>query len=284
MEGVCSPVPITISLDSIKKKLKSKSREKSRKLVKEKHCKEKKLKSDVKKKSDVVRKKKKVEEYTPENSSIDNDFNKIIKEFNVDLLNSETAPEIHLEYTIPPHLILAYTYFLNDNFNKFISIGFSAQTLKPVVVLHHIGQSAVILSTSEWYSLFLNQKDIESAFTGTPFKAPKYLSEEAKIEQDTSFRIFLNKTSKFEFNINDWQCFVHLSELFKSILHLYTRTQDTVQLFYVKYTQLCFEKNVMCLDTSNFFVIENPFNLNLQRLFNELGLLFRQKCLNGMMN
>lgn len=273
----------------LKKKSKSKSKSKSSDKKKIKKIIKKTLKKTVDSENCVEKKKPKQKTKSQIvcdelNTTYEIEIANVLKEFNVDTIQPVVIKD---QYLKPPHLILAYTYFLNDDFNRIISIGFSTSTLKPVVVLHHVGNGSVVLTPNEWYSLFLHQQDIEGAMNGVAIKNPIFLSDDTKISQDDSGRITIKKTSfstTFTFQLNgyDWQCFIHLSELFKSILHLYTRSQEKVNLYYVKYTQLCFEKNVMCLDVASYFVVDNAFNLNLPRLFNELGLLFKQKCLNGL--
>lgn len=225
-------------------------------------------------KSEPGNKREKLEEYTP---GLPDELADVELITPLNELAFEVAPP---ELLKPPHLLLAYTYFLNGDFTKFVSVGYSSTRLKPVVLLHSTGNQPVILNPIEWYLIFGYQPDIEKTFFGNGFKTPKILADDVQIAATDTQEIILSKgINKMAINYLDWLVLVQLTELFKSILHLYNKTQDCVQQYFLRYTHLCFEKNALSLDTSQFFTLDSQFNCNFPRLFNELGLLFKQKTI-----
>lgn len=177
------------------------------------------------------------------------------------------------ENSVP--LLLAYTYFLNSNF--------SSETLKPTVTVTELGNGSIYLKATEWYTLFTYQKEIDTTYRGL-------LGNNVNVDLGTNVRLeldhikhsmfLINNCTKIEIKCMEFCYMVQLTELFKGILHMYNLMQPHVQEYYIKYTKLCFEKNVMCLNQDNFFGAKSAVTWNFPRLFHELGLYFIQKVLN----
>lgn len=177
--------------------------------------------------------------------------------------------------------LLSYTFFL-EKFAKFIAVGYSGITLRPIVFLF-AHNNEILLNSYEWYTIISYKNIIEKVFDGEIIKIPVFISEDIFLKSNFSNEIVICKSENtFEVNKFDWESILHLAELIKSILHLYLKTQDSVREYYNRYTQLCFEKNVMSLTSDNFFVLsENPYKCNFTRLFYELGVMLKQKCIKG---
>lgn len=66
-----------------------------------------------------------------------------------------------------PYLYLAYTYHLNRECTKYTSFGYSETPMEPVILIHEVGESFVILNCLEYSNIVLHADHINSYFNGT---------------------------------------------------------------------------------------------------------------------
>lgn len=64
-------------------------------------------------------------------------------------------------------LLLPYTYFLNENGTKYISVGYSTTSVSPVVFLCEIGQIFVQITPNEWNTLYTYRYNVTNFIKGT---------------------------------------------------------------------------------------------------------------------
>lgn len=186
--------------------------------------------------------------------------------------------------------LLSYTYFLNDECTKYITLGYSMDTLKPTVILHQIMpcNSFVILMAQEWYSILVHQERITNTFfvntaeTSSlsiyPFGDQKYLRLD-HIMKNVSIGTFGESDVQISIKQKEWRTMVQLTDLLNSILQYYIRTTEEVTQYFLKYTQTCFDKNLMFLGQEHFFKPTVDSKCNFIRLFNELGIFLSQKII-----
>lgn len=63
-------------------------------------------------------------------------------------------------------LLLPYTYFLNTDRSKHISIGFEIHSFEPIVLFYDVGKSLLELSGTDYFRIFNLAESIESFFHG----------------------------------------------------------------------------------------------------------------------
>ncbi len=186
-------------------------------------------------------------------------------------------------------LLLAYTYFLNDGCIRYLSAGFSTITLKPVIILCNDNNNILELTPQEWYQIFLHKEDIDKHVNGDLYKNTfHHLSK-----PDDKRLILLNEKPQIMLGDDktqiiigkkEWQSILPMVDLLNTILTFYTKIHDDIVQYYIKYTQLCFEKNALCLGLECYFPTEQKVEFNSTRLFNELGLFFLQQFQNNTVN
>lgn len=181
----------------------------------------------------------------------------------------------------PPYMVLPYTYFINTY--KYIAIGFSTPDIIPLIMIHHIGQSFIILCADEWAVLFTYILEINSTSLNYMHIETKNLSNTAYIVYDVKLgEIIINKDNvSLTLTKNDWSNILHMGFI-KSVLHYYTNCTQAVKDYYAMYMQICKENNLTHLDAINFFIPANEYKTcNYTRLFYEIGFLCKQQKRNN---
>lgn len=184
------------------------------------------------------------------------------------------------EYEKPPELVLAYTYFLKDTC-KYVSVGFSTPDIVPVIVIHHINECSITLSSAEWFSLFLYIAEIEDMFDKSLFMESKYLSDATSLVHDVSLgqMILIKDKVLLRLTKSDWSTIVHMSGFFRSVINFCTHSASAVKCYYDTYFIICLENNFKYLEHAHFFLQGNNYKplFNCTRLFHEIGFICKKK-------
>lgn len=178
-------------------------------------------------------------------------------------------------YVKPKPLFLAYTYFLNSEYTKYVSIGYMGEDFKTAIVLHEIGENCVVLSSFEWLSLFIYITEIDCAFNEQKMENLLKVTEDVNLKYNAvNKRIVLSKeATQVEITRHDWQIFLQLTEFFSFVLNWYNQTNALAKNYYDEYVGKCIENHLPYLDSSNYFLSKNcNKNCNFSRLFYEIGL------------
>lgn len=190
--------------------------------------------------------------------------------------SSSIVPEKKLKnYKVPEQLLLAYTYFIDNKHEKYVSIGYNIVDFKPCVILHHIGNACVTLDTIQWLNIFIAKNNTITAI----------LSSSEVVNIDGDF-IIVNGNEK-TVQINDvvvtkleWDLLQFFIDYTHSVLFWCKHATKYVHEFYNKYLEKCIEKNVLQLDVADYFT---PTDLNskcnFSRLFYEFPILCKEKLI-----
>lgn len=195
-----------------------------------------------------------------------------------------------------PKLFLAYTYHLNDECTKYISLGYHTRTFTTTILFHHIGVSVLELDTLEFTNIFMLSENISQYFQrGEPIEklSPnKYIqlamTTAANGEKQIVFERVGNTSStlKIALNEKEWNCMLELTNYFNPLLFWYQSSKSGVKHYYDHYVKLCCDTNKTFLTTQEFFApneIPNgqmyfspqPPSYNYSRLFYEIGIFCR---------
>lgn len=183
-------------------------------------------------------------------------------------------------YVKPKPLLLAYTYFLNNEYTKYISIGYQQDDFKTGIVLHDIGENCVVLSSFDWLSLFIYITEIDCAFSEQKLENPINVTSELILKYNVPNNCIIVSKDSAELKITrgDWQIFVQLTEYFSFVLNWYNQTSAIAKNYYDEYVAKCIENNLPYLNSSHYFSPKNcNKNCNFSRLFYEIGIINNEK-------
>lgn len=183
------------------------------------------------------------------------------------------------------NLLLAYTYFMcKDDCARYISVGFSTNTLQPVVILCNDNNNFVELSVEQWHKLFTYREEIDRHVNNDfqtharyPLSSNEPTGKTLEFWKNQPHFSIYNGDQYICIGKTEWEFIQPLTNLLNSILDFYARVQNDILQYYIKYTQLCFEKNAMCLGQDLYFPPVQKSDFNSVRLFNEIGLFLFQK-------
>lgn len=180
-------------------------------------------------------------------------------------------------------LLLSYTYFLNADCSKYISVGYNTETFKPQTKLHHVGVHRTTLGLVEWMYVFVIKNDeFSSLFTSkNPGKIQSSLkSIDIKFKRK-SRNLVING---FEISEQEWLIIVKLSNFIQSVLYWCKQTRSNIVNYYQKYVEKCRANNVSSLDVTHFFVVDdNEMKCNYSRLFYEITILCKTQLLSDIL-
>lgn len=177
-------------------------------------------------------------------------------------------------------LLLSYTYFINDDCSKYISVGFNPETFKPQTKLHHVGVHQSRLDLKEWIYIFTVKNDeFSSLFTS---KNPVKICCSLK-SLDIKFKKQKIIINGFEINAQEWLLIVKLSNFIQSVLYWCRQTANDVINYYQNYVEKCKAHNVYSLEATHFFVNDtSEMKCNHSRLFYEIPILCKNKLLSDI--
>lgn len=196
-----------------------------------------------------------------------------------DIFNAYELKLFCQKYNKPPPLLLNYTYFLNDEYTKYISIGFQQKDFKPGVIIHSIGENCVELSFFEWLSLFVYIPEIDNAFQTQKMEKIIVVTDEIYIKyyKDNNQLLLRKNATIIQITKADWIMFLRLTEFFSFIFNWYNQTSEIAKNYYIEYIDKCKQNGVTYLDSSSYFEPKTmKKNCNFSRLFYEIGFMKEQ--------
>lgn len=188
--------------------------------------------------------------------------------------------QIHQEV---PALLCQYTYFLNKESQKVLSIGFDPSTFRPVLHLTSlVNDEHLCFSNEDWACVTACLKYCLKYLIGSSDVA-WYSSNSLVIESIINNGERLIKITNlnvspgvFELNLNELQVINQFSTFLTRILKHYSDYWFDVEYYYRSYLLKCISWNKKQLDISDYFTPGNRC-LNYFRIFNEFPIVCRNK-------
>jgi len=190
---------------------------------------------------------------------------------------------------IIPDLLLSYVYFLNEWKTSSIIIGYDAESFGPKMFLLKEKQYQT-LSWDDWHFFYnysctiqqyFNDVDIEKTGQMVNGKCQRF---KLSLYKGKKHVIFIENSSKIKLNACEWERLWSLAPLLHSIFSWYMLTEKEISSYYILYLQKCILQNCSKLDYKDFFtpMHQNNNYCNYSRLFNELGILCKNKLINDL--
>ena len=184
-------------------------------------------------------------------------------------------------------LLLAYTYFINNENSKYISVGYSVENFSPCVIINYIGLGNLKLGLPEWLNIFMvKHEEISSLLNAGGVKKCQKLIKTMKntlIKFDEHTKTIV--ISNIAINHDEWLLKLQLTDYIQSVLYWCRQTTKEVSSYYNEYVKRCIELNTISLDTTDFFTNTNSiFKWNDSRLFFEIPILCKNKLYNDINN
>ena len=181
-------------------------------------------------------------------------------------------------------LLLSYTYFINADHTKYISIGYSAETFAPCVIINYIGNAHTKLGLIEWLDVFMVKNEEISTFfknceTSKCRKIKTIKNSQILFDYGTKSLILNN----LAINHQEWILIQQMTDYIQSVLYWCKHLTRAVSSYYTEYVKRCVENNVYNLDATQFFTDETPLiKFNFSRLFWEMPILCKNKLFNDI--
>lgn len=231
------------------------------------------------------------------------DKNKVEKEDqqNKNLENDDTVPNQTQEVknkqnsiNVSP-LLLAYTYQINNECSKLVSVGFETGSFQPAILFQNVNKSFLQLNVFEYINIFLYANEIQSFFNETNSLNVNnhYITIKSVIVKKVKHLIIKKKfneknssNQKIILKSEEWDILLRLFNFFDVLIFWYRSTAQNVFQYYKHYLQLCCEKNLRQLTTEYFFTPNESNNVqpishlygstvmfNYSRLFHEIPII-----------
>lgn len=205
----------------------------------------------------------------------------------------ENASENKVKRNIPkvkvPELLLAYTYFLNNNHSSHISIGYDNENFHMKIILY---KNSVYeeFNWDDWFNIFLNKSTIQNHFDdiySVDFvelpKSTGKCSFKLSVRNNAKCLISMDGVKKIVLDESEWQKLFSLIPFIHSIAYWYSNNWSEIHVFYLRYLKRCMEKNTFKLQAHEFFVENETFeSFNTSRLFNEIPTISKRKLVDNI--
>lgn len=190
-----------------------------------------------------------------------------------------------------PDLLLAYTYFLNEQHTCYINVGYNIDDFTLNVCLYKNGVFH-ILYFGEWSLLNANmitiKHHISSEDTGIEYiELPKL--DTSTISFKLSHRKFEKcliisgtNSKKIILNVKECEKLCELIPYLTSMVNWYAVTGNEIKNFYRQYLERCIERGLFKLSWTDFFLTDQQTGFtyyNYSRLFNEIPVLCKNKII-----
>lgn len=200
------------------------------------------------------------------------------------------------QYAKPKQQLLAYTYFINGEISKYISVGYDTNTFQPSVTIHHIGESSITLTSMEWMIMFVYIDQIKTYLDRTWTIIDGHntgiiqVTKEFTIEQHNALSdwVWFKKDDLNQITINgeEFSQIEHLADFFNTIIYRLKLSSELVKNYYNDYVDKCAMFGTECLSSSQYFVPAIEKNFNYNKLFIEIGIVCIRKnyCVTSQIN
>lgn len=190
-----------------------------------------------------------------------------------------------------PTFLQQTLYFINDQSIKFISIGYSPENdFKPTFILAN-SSSYVILSVTDWLSLFMMKQEIEKCFAAEKSDKESVLYAMKNITVSKypfgyhdSTVLLIENTPKTRLNnqvfinLREYSKLLELEPIFQSLLKQMQPNAAPIDDYYNMYAFYCIQKQKQFLSDDEYFLpIISINNVDSFKLFQEIPVICSEK-------
>lgn len=187
----------------------------------------------------------------------------------------------------PPALLLQYSYYLNQEATKCVTIGIDPYTFVPkMIIFSPTLRKGVNLSCTEWAYLHTSYQGVRDFLTYKKDRAWFSTNNIAlrSMTSKTNIRLIKlrnNPTPSHKINLNfiEWENLKGLTSYLNALMEKFIQISPMVSDYYDTYISKCHELNQEYLPPHEFFEPQNGQirNFNSFRLFNEIPVLCEEK-------
>lgn len=196
-------------------------------------------------------------------------------------------------YEFPCNLLLQYSYFLNVEACKEITIGYDPYSFVPSVYLTWMDEGSLKylhLCRDSWIFFRDCLGEIKDNFTGNVFNAEQYRATSSDGIWELEFRqsCFVNGENGFElrntafslslyFNFTEIKTLFHLTIYCAAIMVYYGDVQKIVESYYDQYLLVCYANGRDYLDYHEYIRGNDTVKVNWFRVFSEIPIVCKNK-------
>lgn len=194
---------------------------------------------------------------------------------------------------IPKNLLLAYTYFLNEQHTCKIVIGFCAETFEAEIIFHRVKETPIYITFKEWENYFNNFKKIEGSTTTT--NDDEFLAALIeKIDAKNTTKTLLNFTWDNDNNNNkklfalfkkEYTQYVNIIEFLNVVMCYNNNAVGNIKKYFTKYLEKCKAKTLFQLSFDDYYIpMEySHVHCNYSRLFFEIPIFCSSKLFENIL-
>lgn len=199
--------------------------------------------------------------------------------------------------TVTPTLLLSYTYPLNNNWSKIISTGFNHEdNFEACVILNDCMEDSIMLSTLDWYSIFVKFEKINKTIDLMISKQEltERVKQHVRVSQNLDVLIMKDHDGVVKIQLqrkdgsksyitllyDEYIAFYALSEFIHLVLTYNRSCTSFINMYFSSYVKKCLELNCNFLTSQHYFTPSNYSgmdSINYSRLFYELPVLCGNK-------
>lgn len=183
------------------------------------------------------------------------------------------------------HLLLTYSYFLNNENTKIITIGFDSTNFSPTIQLGKIGKSILTWNVLDWITFTFHACSIQNNLNNNINISISFTNF---MIHNSDGQIFIKNNisdEEIEFTSEEIWIVLKLIEYFNTIIFHYKSCAVYVQEYYNQYVVNCASKDLFYLNTTDYFIPPaDHYQLNYYRLFYEIPIICKEKLLSDVMN
>lgn len=188
------------------------------------------------------------------------------------------------KHTIPT-LLLRYTYFLDANSKKAMSIGFDSITFKPLIIVQDFNGSHIVMTIHDWMFVALNhelaKKFFQHDIDQPAFNCSKNITVQHLFGRRKERLIYLQNTDNshrhcnLSLNAEEYTTLSRLSDFFSTLALYLRKGTNSIEEYYNNYVYYCVMKKQAHLTSKDFFIpiIDTENTYNYSRLFHEIPIL-----------
>jgi hypothetical protein len=193
---------------------------------------------------------------------------------------------------VSPSLLLAYTYFLNDDHTSYVSVGYSCIDFNPKIIIcsnsnsikSSKGSCYVEFNFSDWIHFNNNNLQIINKFfmNEGEYKIPKSKSVHCKLLTKQGIKYLVLNRHVF-INSDNWNNLFDISTFLTSLITFCNNVWREIEFYYQAYLEKCKLHHVYQLTFNDYFA---PFvsYCNYSRLFNEIPIICKTRLINEISN
>jgi hypothetical protein len=191
--------------------------------------------------------------------------------------SSKNSKKIKKTVTTPNSLLLAYTYFLNNQQTCKVIFGFDVNTYQAVIIFQRNNFAPLMLNFDEWTHFFNIQKEETST-------DEIHNNREALVEPLHNLEFSSVKT--FTLKQNEYEIMEKMINFINAVMIYNCNAQGTVKEYIESYIAKCIERNIHELPYEDCYIpMQISFiHCNYSRLFYEIPIFLKNKILEKLTN